>query len=427
MATRDDLELNKFAKNTSGKLIRGANGESYLNVFEPYKSTPFQELKTVQRFAQIELKSAVGELSELRNYVQAPNGGVTVATSGEYRVFTDATLGAETLFESGERGRYIPGYQAECGMGVRIPAQTWSGTQKAEWGYINDENGIGFGVDSGGVYIFIKRESTVTKKVYQQDWNKDTLDGSLDDNNPSGYELDLSIGLIYQIEFVWYGYGPLQWFVNFKDANSNRGSIQTLVHTETPNQQTSIAQPNLPITVLIDNGDQSTSREVFVGGRQFSVYGVQNNRFRLNGDRRSSVSISAGAWTPLISFRRKTGEGNNQSVQVFDATLLVSESMYFTFVLDGTLTGASFGNLTDVDTTETTLQSDTSATAITGGIFFGGTHLAVGGVGNTVEATSLSNLDFDFVNNKPVTLVARTVDGSTGTVSACTFNVKEQW
>ena len=388
--------------------------------------TPFDELKTASRFSQIELKSAVDQVSNLRNFIETTDANVSVSSSGEYRVSTDAVLDASVNFESGERGRYIPGYQAEMGMGIRVPTQAWAGTQFAEWGYIDDQDGIGFGIDSGGVYVFVDRQGTRETKVYQSSWNVDTMDGSSDENNPTGYDLDITEGYIYQIEFVWYGYGAIQFFINFKDANDRKGSVQNLVHTVLPSGNTSIAQPNLPLRVRIRNGDQSTSREVFVGGRQFSVYGDPVQRFRVNGQSRQNTSTSNADWIPLISYRRKSGRGNNQSVSVASVNILADGNLYYTFVLSGTLTGASFGNFTDVGPTETVLETDISATAITGGTFFGGQYISTGNNQST-SVSVLDNLDFDFVNGEIVTLVARRIGNQNVTIDACTFNAREQW
>lgn len=391
------------------------------------RKTSFDEQKTVARYAQIELKSAIDQISTIRNVVTTTNGTVTVATSGEYKVSTTANASAISQLQSGERGRYIPGYEAECGIGVRIPDQTWAGTSKVEWGYFDTDDGFGYGVDSGGVYIWIKRSTTVTKKIYQSNWNTDSLDGTSDAKNPSGYTLDLSVGLVTQVEFIWYGYGSISWYINIKDDTKPRGSFNVLVHSEVPNNQTSVSQPNLPITVRIENGTDATAKDVYVGGRQFSIYGQPTAKYRINGERRTSISIGAGAWTPVISFRRKTGRGNNQSVQISDIDLIVGENMFFTFFSGGTLNTPSWGALTDVPTTETVLEKDVSSTTITGGVPVGGIHLATSASGASDNLITLENLDFDFVGSNPVTLACRTVDGTTGTVTAASFNASEQW
>lgn len=427
MPSLNDLEINKFKKKDDGTIVRGPYGDTVVSVdLNNVKTTSFDELKVASRFAQIELKSAVDQVSLLRNAVTQTNGSVDVNASGEFLVQTDAVLGANVFFESGERGRYIPGYQAEAGVGVRLPDQTWVGTQKVEWGYFDENDGIGYGVDAGGVYIFIERQGTVTAKVYQSNWNKDTLDGSGGIRNATGYTLDMSEGNVMQIEFIWYGYGPVQWFISIKDPNLRIGSSPVLIHSELPSQSTSISQPNLPIGVRINNGDQSTSKQIFVGGRQFSIYGEPVQRFRITGERRSNVSIAAGSWVPLISFRRKTGRGNTQSVEISSVNISANGNLFYSFVSAGTLTGASFGNLTDTATTETVVESDVSATAITGGHFFGGEYIYTG-TNQSTSVGALRDLDFDFVNNDIVTLVVRTIGAQSVTVNAATFNIKEQW
>lgn len=388
--------------------------------------TSFDELKTASRYAQIELKSAVDQVSVLRNYVQSTNAGVSVNETGEYRVFTNAVQGANVSFESGERGRYISGYQAEQGVGIRIPEQTWQGTEYAEWGYFDDENGLGWGVDQGGKYIFIDRLGSRVKKIYQSDWNVDTLDGSKNKNNPSKFEYDLADGNIDQIEFIWYGYGSIKWRVNVKDNINNTGSVPVTVHIENPDDSTSVAQPNLPITVRINNGDQSTAKEVYVGGRQFSIFGNPLERFRLNGDIRQGQTLPINVWTPIISFRRKADIGNLQTVELGDVNLVVDANVIFGFVLSGTLSNANFGDLSDTPVSETVCESDISATAISGGTHFGGKYIAVGNNQSNI-GTRLDDINFNFINSEIVSLVARPVGNQSVSLNAATLNVKEKW
>lgn len=414
-----DLEKNKYRLTRRNEIV-------VATIDETNRKTPFDELKVASRYAQIELKSAVDQISNLRNVVETINGSVTVLNTGEYKLETTAVAGAEASLQSGERGRYIPGYEAEAGLGVRVPEQSYNNDQKIEWGYFDANNGLGFGLDNGGIYIFIDRLGTRTVKVYQQDFNKDTCDGSSNENNPSGLLLDPQDGIIYQIEFIWYGYGAVKFTANLKDDKSNRGSVPVALHTVLPDNQTSIAQPNLPISIEIKNGTGTNALEAFVGGRQFSIYGQPSERFRITGERNAAVSLNATSWTPLISARRKTGVGNNQSVAISSVEISPDSAIYYSFVLDGALTGASFGSLTDFADNETTLEADVSATAITGGTFFGGIHLAQGDRSGAAVATVLANLDFEFVGLKPVTLVGRSVSGA-ATADAVAFNLREQW
>ena len=391
-----------------------------------FAKTSFDELKTVTRAVQIELKSAVDTVSNLTNNIETTDGGVEVATTGEYRVFTNDVTSAFSSLQSGGRGRYIPGYEAECGVGLRLPAdQTYAGTQKIEWGYFDDDDGIGYGIDANGFYVFVERFGVVTTKTYQADFNQDTLSGDNTNANPSGFTFDRSTGNIFQMEFVWYGYGPIQWFINLADENDPRGSRLVLMHQISPDQATSISQPNLPISVRVDNGNQATGLEVFVGGRQFSVYGVLNERARINGNYRLSQAVSSGVWTPLISFRRKAGRGDNQTVRVQNVEIITNQDLIYSFVSGGTLTGATFGALRDISPNETVVESDRAATAITGGTFFGGYAFATSSKPNASETTRLSNIKFEFVNSSPVTLVVKPFS-SNATVSSV-MDVEESW
>lgn len=387
--------------------------------------TPFNELKTVSRNVQIEIKSNVDTISKLRNKITATNGDVEINSSGEYRVYTGANSTDKTTFESGARGRYIPGYKLECGIGMRIPDQALTGTANIEWGYFDSDDGIGYGLDSGGIYVFIKRLGTVTNKVYQSAWNQDKLNGTDTNENPSSKTLTLSKGNIFQIDFVWYGYGTVQWFINIGNNDSKKGSDLILVHQEQTEGQTSISQPNLPIGVVVDNGNSSTALEAFVGGRQASVYGVSDDTFRLNGDYVLAKSAPTDQWTPMVSFRRKSGRGDNQTVRLSSAEIITNQDLLYTFVSGHTLQGETFGDLTDVSPSETVLESDTAASAITGGDFLGGYSFATSSKPNAFESTRLENLNFEFVNSDIVSLVVKPLT-TNATVQAI-LDVRELW
>jgi len=78
------------------------------------------------------------------------------------------------------------------------------------WGMFDSEDGFMFVQIDGTFGINIRSKvtgSVVNTTVNQSDFNVDTLDGSGDDNNPSGFNIDLTKDNIYWIDVQWLGAG----------------------------------------------------------------------------------------------------------------------------------------------------------------------------------------------------------------------------
>lgn len=70
-------------------------------------------------------------------------------------------------------------------------------------------NGIFFSCD-GNVTWNIAKNGTTTESVSMSAWNVDTFDGSGNDNNPSGIELNLDSAQILIIDYEWLGVGRVR-------------------------------------------------------------------------------------------------------------------------------------------------------------------------------------------------------------------------
>ena len=409
-----DREFNKFSVK---------NGRRVVNTDSPaLSSTPYGERFVAQRTTLFEGKANVPSVSQIRNnvIVSPPESSSSVnVSSGEFEI--NCLPSSEIIFESGERGRYAPGYEAQAGIGFRIPEVTLTGDSEIEWGYFEGEAGFGYGLDANGFYIFLKAHGTKTK-TRQDDLNTDKLNGL----GPSGYKLDLSDGLIFQIDYSWYGYGAVKFSVLIKSDDPNIGDYVQTIHRFAPKGGASIAQPNLHLTCRINN-DQETPIIAYVGGRQYSIVGDYNPEIRVTGEFRGSTAVGT-TFSPLITFRRKSETLSQlaQSVKLRSSSLAVTDNVVYGYIFDGQLTGANFQNPRRYTASETALEVDFSATAITGGIGVGPTELAIEGQGNRAQITRIGDLTFDLIESKNITLVARAITG-TATVNLSTLNMTEEW
>jgi len=337
-------------------------------------------------------------------------------------------------------GQYVPGYEAQAGLGVRIP----EGPSKDEvmrWGYFevdasNDPlNGWYFGADSQGVFV-CEVSGGQKEKVYQDQWNVNVSDGSRDaENNPSGFELYLSKGNIFQIRYVYYGYGPVKMSILTDDG-------KVCLHEFTHDGSTSVKNTNLPINVQLDNNSTtSDALDLFVGGRQFSVIGPKTTNQRRGGHYRDILSgIDDTKWHPVVSLKLKDGTdiGSKDFTDVLTSFARfetdTDNSAYRWQVRTNTSpvnpsweTPSSHVSMQD----ETAVKIDTSATSIQDG---NGDPTGVFVDGGTLTSGSNNKIDIQqkdtsgrIVANQTATVVVRAVPASSGEISETFVSWKENW
>lgn len=375
----------------------------------------FGELRTVEKTPIVELKSIYGP-SLLRDVVTTASGGSVALDNGEIRLRTGTSATGQAQVDSAEKGRYVPGFGGELGIGTRLPDLP-TGEQSARWGLRGNGEGLYFGVDADGVFV-AKSTGSVETKTYQSDWNTDKMDGT----GPSGATLDLSDGNIFQIAFSWYGYG--QVIYGLTKVIGNKQNFLPC-HTFVPVGGLSLKNPNLPIYAEVENGGTSTSFDMYLGGRQYSVVGKYVAKYRLTGQERGPVSTSTTA-VPLVSLRGKTDSFDRSLL--FDSYSVVAqtENHVLELRLNGTLTGASYGTPTNHTASETGVEADTSATAISGGVVIW-SDLIPGGGNNTRQAAAANSngLALDLPEGQALTLCARTVTG-TGSITSH-MSIAEEW
>ena len=377
--------------------------------------SPFGEFLTVSRTPIIELNSSYG-LSALRDRQILTNGGLAVATDGEIKISTSATPNSTSKVDSAEVGRYVPGYAAEIGIGVRMPVDP-VGNQVCRFGGLgqDDDNGLYFGKDANGYFAAILRNNVETK-IYKDNWNLDKMDGT----GQSGFNINSNNGNIFQINFTWYGYGAIEFGVVATVDN-----IQRFIacHVISGFDTTSIVTPNLRVFGEVTNGADSTNFDLYLGGRQYSIIGRYIPKYRFTGSFRLSRATSTTV-IPLVSHRRKAGF-NDRSIKMsgFD-TIAASEPHILEIRVGGTLTGAVWDTPTNHTVTETALESDVTATAITGGIVVW-QQIVQGGQGQQTALTG-AEVDFDLPDDAVVSLCARTLTG-TGTMVGSELRLREAW
>lgn len=377
----------------------------------------FGQLIMVQRTMVIDLKSVFG-ISVLRDTVTTAGTGSVTNPLGnpEFQLTTTGASDTATL-QSAERGRYVAGFSAICGIACRIPAPL-TGNQVVRFGYTDGTNGFYYLYNASGMNVAVVRNGVETI-MPQATWNVDKMDGT----GPSGRTLDMTRGQTFQVVYSWYGFGAIVFNIVSTD-NSGVQIVQT-VHRWAPSQQTSVTNPNLPISVSLTNGGTAATANVYIAGRQFSLFGQYSPISRISATYGTYAGSGSTLWVPLISVKRKTGAvGVGLKVDSFDITS--TQTIIVQMRVNATLTGAAYGNLQDVASCESMLQSDSTATAMSGGTVIY-TTLVTASSNNAAQVVYSDSIKYNIPEFQPLTICAKMLSGSNNYTVTMVARFREEY
>lgn len=255
------------------------------------KMTNFDEILIAQRNNQIQINGSYN-LSELTDRVLEEGTGTVTNANGEFKLSYQASNDLAGLLTS-DRGRYVPGHPAECGIGARFP-QLPTGDIEGIVGYFDTtetntiNEGATFEYDSEGMYVALYHNGEQRIRVHEDEWN-------LIDN----IDINYNKGWIFQINFVYYGYGA----VTFQLMNPYTREI-TKLHEYIPKQETTFFNSNLRISSLL-RGTISDTYDMFISGRQFSIIGEDNPNVRNISHYTGVKTLTGGQWDTVTTVRKK--------------------------------------------------------------------------------------------------------------------------
>lgn len=294
-------------------------------------------------------------------------GDVThVANSAAARLTTGGTTSGDgVIFQTDQYFRYQPG-KSQFIVWTCILGSKTSDVRK-RIGYFDVDNGFFFEQDGTNLKI-VRRTKTsgsiVDNAVNQSSWNLDVLDGS----GTSGITLDETKDNIYVIDMQWLGAGRIRYGFDFGGQITYCHQIKFANTEAVPFSVTG----DLPFRAEIFNTDVAAGATTY----DFTCVAIASeggfNPLGTPGSVQSTALRNVTAANdplPIISIRPRTTFNSitNRGVIVPKSFSVVSEdtTIRYEIVLNGSLTGASFA---DVDTTNSIVQVDVAATAITGGL-----------------------------------------------------------
>jgi len=371
----------------------------------------FDELRTAERTFNVELNGAL-PLSDLRDDQQTSGYATITDNESEYRL-NHTTAGDFVRLASSRRGSYQPGTVMEGGIGIRLDTNSISGDGKGVWGLFdmdetnteNIKNGMVFGLDKDGLFVEVIKDSTSKEKVYESNFNR------AEDSN-----IDLTDGNIFQIKFLYYGYGVIS-FQRVKQSGTGFQEVETLHETRLKGE-TSVLNPNMKIGALAKSSSTTGDFSIYVGGRQISVQGKQFKRTRINSGRVEGKSIGS-SFEPILSFRKKQGF-REINTEVFGLSVLSDQDIVVQVRLDATITGGtnpSFGSLDEQSDSETSFELDTSATQIdtSTGVKIYETLVSGGSKNKDAEHGNVTGVPTEVADEGTVTFAAKHL-GSAATI-----------
>lgn len=254
--TQDTIDTEKtiipIQNNNTTENIYDINNAIYMamNIKVVFDIKCFHEMSKLRNIIDVRANSLIESgkqfKSEIKLRIERRNDYVSVSTA--------------------ERGQYVSGYRCEAGMGIRI-AQPLKMGQIVKFGYYDRYNGYYYKFDGPNMYVCILNNGIETA-IHSTSFNA---------NQPT--DLDYTSGNIYKINFSWYGYGNVIFGLHKLDVNLLTHKFFPY-HSYSPKNSTTTSNPNLPITVEMDNTYNDTASEVFIAGRKFSIIGNPELSYR---------------------------------------------------------------------------------------------------------------------------------------------------
>ena len=279
-------------------------------------------------------------------------------------------------------------------------------------GYFNTQNGVFFQkIDSVNSFVlrsYVTGSVSDARTVNQTDWNGDKLDGTGD----SGITLDTSKSQILWMDFEWLGVGSIrcgfvingQYIVchTFNNANEITATYMTTATLPVRYEITSTS-------AIAATLKQICSSVVSEGGyEQYSVGHIAR--------RTTALATIGTTFKPLVSIRLASGRGGAVvipgRIQVLPTT---SQNYEVAMVKNPTLTGASWTAVP----TDSNVEYDVTATAVTGGSIIQTDYVSSSGSGGITPLLDPAGYNWAFQPGMSlagvsdiITIQIRTVSGA---------------
>ena len=320
---------------------------------------------------------------------------------------TTATTNSSAMIETKRFLKYRPGQ----GCHVRGTALFTTGVAGSEqlFGAGDDVDGLFFGYN-GTSFGVMTRNNSVDTWVAQADWNGDKMDGTGGSSNPTGQNLDMTKGNVYQINFQWLGFGLIEFAI--EDANTGRFVPVHQVRYANANTVPSLLNPSFPILWSVENTTNNTNITV----KGASCVGEIEGKIEYLGPTNAIGNSKTGVTTTLTNILTIRNKSTYQTITNRTPINLLKYSVSvdgnkpaeFQLVKNTTLGGTP--SYTDISTNTSVVDYDTAGTTITGGqVIDFGTLCATG----SASESGTSTTDIILSPGETLTLAVRATSTTT--------------
>lgn len=248
--------------------------------------------------------------------------------------------------------------------------------------------------------------SPTTTWVAQASWNgEDIFDG----NGLTGVTLDPTKGNVFQIDFQYLGFGLIRFFI--EDPDDGELHLVHSIEYANANTRPSIDNPSLKLFASVENTTNTSDIVLKSGSMAAFVQGVRKVSGINRGVKRRATIGSSGE-TPFTAI--KLTEVFNSKINRSQAKLMYvsaacehTKPVFVNFYANPVLVGASFSA---IDSSNSTVLQDTSATSISGGLFLFAVPL-----GKSGQVVIDLKDDIDIGKFRPGDVLATSVEYATGT------------
>lgn len=442
------LETNPVGADASGNLksvVNNGSGASAVNIQDggnsisvddnggsltidgTVTSTPSFSNKQIDAFGRLRVSDT--DLVESLHFSNAAHTGLLINTStaGAATIayngatsslrFTNTTAsGDSAIIQTRRYFRYNPGRSYLITISGNMGAKKANVQQRI--GYFDALNGLFFEQTSTDLKVVVRTDasgSAVDTAVTQANWNIDKLDGT----GASGVTLDTSKHNLYVIDYLWHGAGRIRFGIFYN------GEILYCHQINEANVNTApfMRIPALPLRAeLVNTGTAAsgTTMDVVCFAYQKESSDDLQSPYSFTASMSTTAkSINSTTPLPLISIRPKTtfnGNVNRVPIQVDQFEVFATQdSVYVRILLNPTLTGASFASVG----TNSAVEVDTAATAVSGGTIIHETYVPGGGKGlsSIVELLDEAMLGLNIAGSTAdiLTIAAAKLNGNSDT------------
>lgn len=229
--------------------------------------------------------------------------GVYMTHSSSFDMTVGTNSGSSVIRQQHGYNYYIPGVSCTILMTARLSPGELGLTQRV--GYYDPSDGIYFEQKDNVNKFVLRSTSSGTSQIStftQSSWNIDTLDGSNNENNQSGIQVDLTKAQIFFFDFQWLGVGRIRYGFVIDGKRYIVHEVNNANNIET----TYMSSPNLPCRyeILLTSGitGTRTMKSICCSVQHNNNKVPRSNQFSISNGT-TSKSISSGVRTSLLSIR----------------------------------------------------------------------------------------------------------------------------